>query len=318
MINICYLSHDRINFHDLTFYFLNKIKPENKLKIHLSILSTHEFNWDLTRLEGISVSINRFNSNQNYLDKIRHSINSIAEYSIKLDEDCFINNHVWDYIIENINVLDDINNLLLSPIMSNNIPSCDLFINDFIKDQNIKNEIYNYFLARDMPIGLWGVDYSPLNKFTLQANKWEYDLFYKGVSELPTRIKGIHPLRITYEAQVLINDYIINNVDQFIDNNDYEIFEVFAPYFTNSLFAIKTSEWRNILNNKDVDSYDEIALNTYKKENNKKFLFIKNGFGLHPMYNTVFGNKNPWGIGVENGEQLELNFYNNLKKQIIK
>jgi hypothetical protein len=32
----------------------------------------------------------------------------------------------------------------------------------------------------------------------------------------------------------------------------------------------------------------------------------------------VFGSNNPWRIGVENGEQYELDFYNKLVKNIIK
>ena len=318
MINIVYLSHNRRHFHDLTFYFLNKIKLENKKKITLTILSSHEYDWNLTNLENINTTIKIFSGEQNYLEKIKFAINSECEYSIKLDEDCFINNHVWDFIIENIDILNDEDNLLFSPVMSNNIPSCDLFIEDYISDNKIKEEIYSYFLKRNMPIGLWGVDYSPLNKYTIQAKNWESDNFYRGVSELPTKTKGIHPLRITYEAQVAINKYILSNPNLFIELNNYEFIELIAPYFTNSLFAIKTNEWKKILSTRDVDGYDEIALNTYKRDTGKKFLFIKNGFGIHPMYNTVFGNKNPWNIGVENGELLELEFYNNLKKMIIK
>jgi hypothetical protein len=33
------------------------------------------------------------------------------------------------------------------------------------------------------------------------------------VLDLDTETKGIHPLRINYDAQVLINDYIINNIE---------------------------------------------------------------------------------------------------------
>ena len=95
------------------------------------------------------------------------------------------------------------------------------------------------------------------------------------------------------------------------------LFEINSPYFTKSLFFIKTSEWVNILSQPTIDAYDEIALNKYKRDNNKKFLFVKNGFGIHPMFNTVFGNNNPWGIGIENGEQLEQNFYTDLKNKII-
>ena len=60
-----------------------------------------------------------------------------------------------------------------------------------------------------------------------------------------------------------------------------------------------------------------LSLAKYKKDNNKKFIFVKNGFGIHPMFNTVYGNKNRWNIGGENGEMDELNFYNDLTKKII-
>ena len=83
------------------------------------------------------------------------------------------------------------------------------------------------------------------------------------------------------------------------------------------MFFIKTNQWKNILNHPAIDDYDEIALNKYKKDNNKKFIFVKNGFGIHPMFNTVYGNKNRWNIGGENGEMDELNFYNDLTKKII-
>lgn len=318
MININYLSHNRTNFSELTFHFLNKIKKENKLKIKLTILCSKSCNFNLHKLEDISTEVKIFESENNYLSKIQYAIKSDCKYSIKLDEDCFINNHVWDYIIENIEILDNPENLLLSPTMTNNIPSCDLFIEDYVKDQDFKNRIYECFLNREMPVGLWGVDYSPLNQYTILANSWNSKDYYAGLSLLETPIKGMHPLRISYEAQVLINDYILQNVDRFLNKNDYSIVELISPYFTNSLFAIKTSEWKNILDNMYVDQFDEIALNDYKKTTNKKFLFIKNGFGIHPMYNTVFGNKNPWGIGAENGEQSEKDFFNSFKNIIIK
>jgi hypothetical protein len=317
MININYLSHNRINFSDLTFHFLNKIKDENKTKIKLSILATHDVNWDLSKLEGITVEVKIFNMANNYLPKIMDAISTDCEYSIKLDEDCFISNNTWDYLIENIGILNITNNLLISPVMSNNIPSCDKFIEDFITDETIRNQVYSYFLKRNMPVGLWDTDYSPLNKFTIDADKWDYKAYYEALAELPTTTKGMHPLRITYEAQVLINEYILNNLSLFLNKNHYNLIELKSPYFTNSLFAIKTSEWKNILGYRGVDGYDEIALNNYKRETNKKFLFIDKGFGFHPMYNTVFGNRNRWNIGVENGEELELKFYNDLKNKII-
>ena len=317
-ITINYLSHNRLNYTELMFYFLSKIKPENKLKIKLNVLATHDNDWE-NKCDslGIEYTIHVINSHHNYLNKIRIAISTDTEYSVKLDEDCFINNYVWDYLIENVDTLNNYDILTLSPTMSNNIPSCDFFISDFIDDFSVRDIVYNHFLNRPMPNGLWGVDYTPLNQFTINAIEWDYNKFYEGLNLLNTNTKGIHPLRISYEAQMEINNYILKNIDKFSSNNNYELFEINSPYFTNSMFFIKTSEWVKILSQPTVDAYDEIALNKYKRDNNKKFLFVKNGFGIHPMFNTVYGNKNPWAIGGENGEQDEINFYNNLSKNII-
>lgn len=318
LITINYLSHNRLDYSNLTFYFLSKIKEENKTKIKLNILATHDNDWvNKCKLLGIDYEIKIYNSAHNYLIKIKDAISTNTKYSVKLDEDCFINNFLWDYMIENVHILDTNDILTLSPVMSNNIPSCDLFIEDFISDDEIKNKIYGYFLSRPMPNGLWGVDYTPLNEYTLGSEKWEYQNFYNGLGMLNTNTKGIHPLRISYEAQIEVNKYILNNVDKFTSNNNYYLFNIDSPYFTNSLFFIKTSEWVNVLSQPTVDAYDEIALNKYKRDKNKKFLFVKNGFGIHPMFNTVYANKNIWGIGGENGEEDERVFYNNLIKQIL-
>ena len=312
-ITINYLSHNRLNYTELMFYFLTRIKGSNKEKIKLNILATHDNNW-VERCEklGIEYEIYTITSNNNYLDKINIAISTNTKYSVKLDEDCFINNHVWDFLIENVELLENPDTLTMSPVMSNNIPSCDYFISDYITDENIKNKIYGYFLNRSMPNGLWGVNYTPLNEFTTQSKVWDPVSFYKKLDSLNTNTKGMHPLRISYEAQIEINNYILNNIDNFLSKNNYGFITIDSPYFTNSLFFIKTEEWVNVLKQSTVDSYDEIALNKYKKDNNKQFVFIKNGFGIHPMFNTVHGNKNPWGIGGENGEQDELNFYNSL------
>ena len=63
------------------------------------------------------------------------------------------------------------------------------------------------------------------------------------------------------------------------------------------------------------DSYDEISLNNLIRENDKKIVFIKNGFGVHIMFNTVYGNKNRWGIGGEDGWTYEKNFCKRLKEK---
>ena len=317
LITINYLSHTRPEYSDLTFHYLENIKNENKNKIKLNVLSSVENDWsDKCDKLGIEYSVHVISGGNNYLPKLNIALNSNTKYSIKLDEDCFINNHIWDYMIENVGVLDNDDNLLVSPIMTNNIPSCDLFIDNAIKDSGVVNKVKEFLISRPMPNGLWGVNYEPLNKYTIGSKSWDYKQFYNGVRELGTEIMGIHPIRICYEAQVEINEYILNNPSIITDNNDYSLTEFEAPYFTNSLFLIKTSVWRDVINTPPMDAFDEISLNNYKSITNKKIMFINNGFGLHLLYNTIYGNKNRWGIGMADGELYEKSVYERLITKI--
>jgi hypothetical protein len=163
-----------------------------------------------------------------------------------------------------------------------------------------------------MPNGLWGVDYSILDGFTVYSDHWDCERFYKGVEDLNTDIKGIHPLRINYDSQALINDFILSNPEKMFNKQDYSIGFLSRPYFTNSFFFIKTDLWKKIISLVGGDNYDEITLNNLMRYNNKKIAYVNNGFGTHMMFNTVYGNKNPWGIGSEHGLLNEQNFFNNL------
>ena len=317
-ITINYLSHDRLHFSGLMFHFLSKIKEVNKQKIKLNVLATYDNDWNsLCDPLGIEYAVHVVNSDRNFLDKLDIALSTDTDYSVKLDEDNFANNYIWDYMIENVDVLENEEYLALAPIMTNNIPSCDFFIEDYIEDQEVKDSIYACFLNRAMPNGLWGVDYSPLNKHTIYATGWSPVEFYSGVSSLNTPVMGIHPLRISYEAQTIINHYIVEHIDAFITKKDYEIFTVDVPYYNNGVSVIRTNTWRDILKTSSTDGFDEIALNQYKNKNNKKVHFIKNAFAVHPMFNTIFGNQNPWNIGSPHAQADELNFYNKLVSKII-
>lgn len=307
MITINYLAHNRSNnFWNIAKHFLNLIKEQNKSKIRVNILTTH--NADFEILDGIETNIVLFNSGYNYISKIQYAVSQNTEYSVKLDEDCFIGNHVWDYMIENVDILKSDDNFIIAPLLSNNIPLVDQFIESFITDEFIKNEIYSYFLKRDMPNGLWGVDYSPLNAYTLQASSWNPSAFYEGVSQIDHYYKGIHPIRICAEAQVILNDYIVDNFDKITDKQDYSIEEFNRPYYTNSVFLVKTKDWKSFLNISGGDAFDEVAFNSFKNTFNKKTFYIKNGFSIHLTYNTIHNsNHNVWGIGMIDGLDYETN-----------
>jgi hypothetical protein len=311
MITINYLSHNRRDFWkywEITSHFLNKIKLENKNKVKINILATKAHNWE-SYLNGFDYEVTIFPDVElNYMQKIHTALSTKSKYSVKLDEDCFISNHVWDYIIENIDVLDDEDNFILTPMLSNGIPHTDRFVESFILDGNVKEKIYGWYLNQEMPVGLWGADYSPLNTYTVNSLKWNSKAFFEGVSNLNTYLKGIHPIRICAKAQLLLNNYIVENFDRLVSKHDYSIKEFTEPYYTTSTFIIKTEDWRKLLEVGSYDSFDEIQLNIYREKYNKKFLYIENGFGIHTIYNTIYGNKNIWNIGMEDGYTYEVEF----------
>ncbi len=319
MITINYLSHQRRDYQkywEITTHFLNKIKPENKEKVKINVLATKSFDWG-SYLEGFDFQVMVFPDVElNYMQKINAALSETNKYSVKLDEDCFISNYVWDYIIENINVLDDENNFILTPMLSNGIPHTDRFVESFIEDSNVRESIYNCYLHQEMPVGLWGADYSPLNEYTINSNSWNSNAFFDGVSKLNTYLKGIHPIRICADAQILLNDYILQNFDRMQSKQDYSIKEFAEPYYTTSTFIIKTEDWKKLLEVGSYDSFDEIQLNIYREKYNKKFLYIENGFGIHTIYNTIYGNKNIWNIGMEDGYTYEVNFVNSILEKL--
>lgn len=320
MITINYLSHNRRDFWKywkITSYFLNKIKPENKSKIKLNILTTKEHDWREDLEEGIDYKIYTFPDVElNYMEKTHTAVSTSEKYAVKLDEDCFISNHVWDYIIENIDVLDDEDNFILTPLLSNGIPHTDRFVKSFIKEPSVREAIYSCYLHQKMPNGLWGADYTPLNAYTISSHTWDSDAFFRGVSNLNTYLKGIHPIRICANAQVLLNNYIVKNFDRLVLKYDYTIKEFKEPYYTTSTFIIKTEDWKRLLEINAYDSFDEIQLNIYRKRYNKKFLYVENGFGVHVMYNTICGNKNIWNIGMEDGHTYEVEVVNSIMNQL--
>lgn len=315
MITINYLSHQRrdcFKYWQITTHFLNKIKPENKEKVKINVLASKSFDWG-SYLEGFDMQVMVFpNVELNYMQKIDAILSETNKYSIKLDEDCFISNHVWDYIIENIDVLDDEDNFVLTPMLSNGIPHTDRFVKSFIKDPKVREAIYSCYLHQEMPNGLWGADYTPLNAYTINAHTWDSEAFFEGVSNLNTYLKGIHPIRICANAQLLLNNYIVENFDRLISKHDYSIKEFKEPYYTTSTFIIKTEDWRKLLEVGSYDSFDEIQLNIYRERYNKKFLYIENGFGIHTIYNTIYGNKNIWNIGMEDGYTYEVDFVDSI------
>lgn len=310
-INILIHNLDRINYTLKSLDFLKKIKNENKQKIKLVIFGGEKNDFYNTIINDLisngvqSEYVFIPKSETNYLEKIRYCVdNTIAEYSCSMDEDILISNFLWDYMIENVDILEDDNNLLLTPLISNGIPSVDLFIEDFCNEED-KKSIHKIFNEIHID-NYWGVDYSSLNK---TREIWDYKSYYNDVKQINHYYKGIHPVRISYDAHLKIAEVICTNPKKMIIDNNFSIEQHNFPYFCNSFFIIKNSTWRKIIHNGELyrDMFDEVPLNLYMERNNLSMCFIRNGFCLHMAYNT---------LGHSNQKSIENYFYNNLLNKI--
>jgi len=295
-ICINYLPYRRYHYSSFLVDFLIKIKEENKKEIlfrcHLEKNDTVlKSNMDKLKENGIIVELLFYPYGFNYQKKYANFCNHECEYSCKLDEDIFLNNYLWDYIIENINVLDNEDNFLIAPSLSTGIPTIDYFIEDHF-DEKYKKEIFDSFLKTKFLANHWGVNYSPLNKYTTETNIWNQDNFYKGVEELNCArkyFKGIHPIRISRESTIIMHNFLLDNCGKFLEKKEYSFFEINMPYLCNSFFFIKTDLWEEMFRRKDLflDMFDEVPLNLLREEKKTKMLGIKNSFAIHNVYNTI-------------------------------
>lgn len=290
MIQINFLAHNsrRLKFSEYSLHILKKIKNKTKIKLVIHYSNDERF-WEEfasnMNVSGVKTLID-YTKVGDYMSKIKKSIISECEYSCSMDDDIMINEYVWDFIIENIDILQDENNLFISPLISNGIPSVELFIRDFCNIEE-KNKLYEVFQETHINNN-WGVNYSSLNDSELK-NEWNPDLFYSLVDKINHYYKGIHPVRLSFEAQQILSDIIINNEEKFFSEQDYKIEIINRPYFCNSFYFIKTDVWKKIINNQNLyrDPFDEVPLNIYKDMNNLNMVFIKNGYCVHMAYNTI-------------------------------
>ena len=281
--------------------FLNKIKFKQKIKllILLNIYSkkdeTKKFldNIINKKLVNVDYEIISFENKNNYIEKIKYLINygknNNFKYCLKYDNDLIINNYTLDYLIENASILENPDNLFISPILSSGIPTVDLFIDCFF-DEKEKDNIKNIFKNTVMPNNLWGCDYSKLNKHTVEATEWDINKYLDTLDSLKCHFKGIHPIRINKEAISYMNSIILKYKHKIYEKQDYKmkITNTF-PYFCNSIFLIKTKIYDKIVTDETlfVDAFDEVPVNKYCKLNKLNSIFIMNSFSIHPIYNSI-------------------------------
>lgn len=310
---LAHLSHRKIFFKYISYY-LYKIKKENKKNISFIIHYTNNesyWNNEVEKLlvEGIDAVAIQYMIGLNYMSKVRAAIQSPLEFSISVDEDTLLSNHAWDSLIESTYLLNNPNILLVTPLMSIEVGSVDLFIEKLCGKQL---ELEKLYLEVDFTkIGnLWGVDFTSLNEYTLGRSIWNYEEFYNKVETIPHYYKGIHPIRISKKAQIKVVSLILDNYEEFTKFKTYsEPVMLDRPYFTNHTYLLRTSTWKNILKDKSLvkDDFDEVPLNLYRRKHNYKIAYLTECFGLHAAYST---------IGKEDQNEVEQTLLRGLDEKI--
>lgn len=221
----------------------------------------------------------------NYMHKITYAVEQDHEFTIKMDEDCVLSSSGWDRFFELIELMHD-DDLFCTGAISSGIPTCDLFIKNFIP--TFKNTIGYLFLNTPF-YNRDGACYTNLNQINYPNNIWNSDLFFENVWKINHYYKGIHPVRFNKFSNLFINECIFKCLPQSMmpiekqiirDKNKY-------PYFCNNIFGIRTKDWKTILNSKDLlfDGFDEVALNQYRLKNNKNALIDAGIPIIHTLYN---------------------------------
>ena len=140
-ITINYILHDRDHYVKSFLNEIIKIDEDLKQNLNINFLITSNNNDrenDKIFLQNHNISSSIFLiPSGNYMEKIRTAIENSGLYSVKLDEDIFAPYTVWNYLLSNLNVLDNDDNLLISFLLSTGIPTVDTFIEQFLEEDEI-------------------------------------------------------------------------------------------------------------------------------------------------------------------------------------
>ena len=251
----------------------------------------------------------------NYKSKMWAILEEDCKYTVKFDEDIIMSNHVWDYMIENRELLyTDPELLLLTPVVNIGVPTCDMFIEDFCSEKK-KNELHSIFLRQDMQKtagDTWGIadnEFTTLNQHTTGASEWNPDAYWESVNGLNTELKGIHPVRVDFESQRHLADVVINNLPELLRPIEYSVDKTNRPYLCNDACMMRTDVYNDINEFSEFLPYDEIPMNAYRRAKDLRFGFIRNGLALHTLYGYV-------STGHDDRLEMENEIYRSIKQAV--
>ena len=276
------------------------IKDANKEDIELYIYhnSEQESLWQSiaeTIVEkGISVVLASMPTDT-YIDKVRVAHKSTAEYCCKWDDDVFINRHVWDYMIENINILENPEVSMLTPVLSNGMPSVDMFIEDFLTEEETQ-QAHSIFIKDNIDPNIFGCNYEILYNAIASTDTWDGRKYWELVESIDptanrtglpwfyTIVKGIHPARFSYDFNMFLANHAINNIDKLLEKGNFYLDKDFpTPYLCDNLFFSKTEFYRKS-QELFFDHWDEGQVNMLSQKQGQTPIYVRNCYGIHMAY----------------------------------
>lgn len=293
---------------------LSNIKLENKLKIRLVVCCNVENENEFTEIlysvaeNGIEVSLAAMHSDE-YIEKVKIINQSEDEYICKWDDDVYINRYVWDYMIENISVLDNPSVAIIAPTLSNGIPSANLFIQDFLTKEEI-SEVHSIFLRDNVISDIWGCNYESIYEEVRKMEIWDDEKYWKIVdTHNPIKntqhswnmyfAKGLHPGRFSYDYNMFLAKHAQHNMHKLIENSNFYLDTYKAPYFCNNLFIAKKQFY---LESQKLffDHWDEGQLTAYMNFIDKTPVYVRNCYGIHPAYGCTKNQKEIENYYIDN------------------
>lgn len=279
------------------FFSISAInKPKVKFRLYCNQTRAEQWKEILSKIDttGIDTQIVPL-ENDHYMLKVESMKTTDCKYMCKWDDDVFINRHVWDYMIENVSIVDNPRYSVLSPIFTNGIPSVDLFVEDFMSEED-KEHVSSIFLTEGVVPELWGCTYEGINEKIRSMKSWDGREYWKmvnshdqiaGRSYLPWYfyiVKGVHPARFSETYNKFIIDFTIKHSDKVFQKGNYYLDDTFfTPYFCNNLFITSTSfylESQTLF----ADNWDEGQLTLLADKHNKVPVYIRNSYGIHMAY----------------------------------
>jgi hypothetical protein len=237
-------------------------------------------------------------ADSHYPSKVSHAHRTTYEYSCKMDDDILMSHHVWEFILDNLDKISK-KHPVIAPIFTNGIPSADMFVDDFLSEEDRKIA-HKYFLTEYIDENEWGLNFSNINKNISLMKQWCGKEYWRMVTDVNTEwdtrplpwyyymVRGVHPARYSRDYNIFIADKIIENKNKFFEKQNYRLETYEAPYFCNNLFFCRTEFWKESFK-LFSDGWDEGQLTLKMDLEKSSPLYIRNGFAIHMAYGMTRG-----------------------------